>query len=217
MPVTDQTVLSEIQRVTLEGVGDGGATWPSGMWTQAEVLGYFNQRQNRFLWETGIRWTRAETNITISQADQAQPADWMATIFVAYKSSLGVYKELPKVDALELDFILSTWPAATATTPRGYYEIDGATLTTYVVPIPTDAGSALERYYVALGTTLTAAGVNLSVPDEFVPTIKYGVLAEMFGKVSNAYNAILLQMCEERWTEGVEIGKLQAPSTWFVL
>jgi hypothetical protein len=217
MPVTDQTILSEIQRLTIENAGDGGATWPSGMWTQAEVLGYLNQRQNRLLWETGIRWTRAETAITINQSNQAAPADWVSTIFIAHKTSGGLYKELPLVDAQELDFVLSTWPGLTGATPRGYYEVDGDTLTTYVVPIPTDAGSALERYYVALGTTLTAAGINFSVPDEFVPTVKYGTLAEMFGKMGTTQNLVLVEMCEARWNEGVEIGKLQAPSTWFVL
>ena len=217
MPVTDQAILSEIQRVTIEGVGDGGATWPSGMWTQIEVLGYLNQRQNRLLSETGIRWTRLETAIVAAQSNQAAPADWVTTIFVAYKTAAGLYRELPKVDALELDFILASWPGLSSVTPRGYYETDGDTLTTYVVPIPTEVGSALERYYVALGTALTAAGVNFSVPDEFVPTVKYGCLAEMFGKIGPAQNLVLAEMCEERWTEGVEIGKLQAPSSWFVL
>lgn len=218
MPVTDQTVLSEIQRVTLENAGDGGATWPSGMWTQAEVLNYCNQRQNRFLMETGIRVLRAETNITIAQSNQAAPTDWIATLLIAYKSGAGLYRELPRLDAYELDLEVPSWPGTSSATPRGYYETDGDTLTTYVVPIPTEAGSALERYYIALGTALTAAGVNFSVPDEFVPTIKYGILAEMFLQIaSSVTNQVLVEMCEERWTEGVEVAKLQAPDTWFVL
>lgn len=215
MAITDQTILSEIQRVTLEGVGDGGVTWASGMWTQVEVLGYLNQRQNRFLAATGLFWTRTETNITINQADQAPPSTWVATIFIAYKTAAGLYRELPKLDALELDYALPTWPGASAASPRGYYETDGNTLTTYVAPIPTEAGSALERYYVALGTALTAAGVNFAVSDEFVPTIKYGALAEMFAKVGPARNPILADACEARWTEGVELGKLMATEGWF--
>lgn len=217
MPITDQTILSEIQRLTIEGVGDGGATWPSGMWTQVEVLGYLTQVQNRFLSETGVRWTRLETALTLLQTNQAAPADWMTTIFIAFKDAAGLYSELPKLDAQELDYIQSSWPGATAARPRGYYETDGDTLTTYVVPAPTAAASALERYYVALGTAFTAAGVNFSVPDEYVPTIKYGCLAEMFGKIGPAQNLVLAEMCEERWTEGLEIAKLQAPSSWFVM
>lgn len=217
MAITDQTILSEIQRVTIENAGDGGATWPSGMWTQAEVLGYLNQRQNRFLAACGLFWTRTETAITLAQSDQANPAAWISTIFIAYKTGAGLYKELPKVDALELDLIVPTWPAASSATPRGYYEIDGNTTTTYVVPIPTEVGSALERYYVALGAALTAGGVNFSVSDEFVQTLKYGALADMFSKVGQANNPVLAAACEERWTEGVELGKLMATEGWFAL
>jgi hypothetical protein len=218
MAVTDQTILEQMQRVTLEGTGDLGLTWPSGMWTLAEILGYLNQRQDRFLAATGLLWKRLETAITLAQSDQANPTDWVATVFIAYKTGAGLYRELPKLDALELDFKLPTWPGASSATPRGYYEIDGNTLTTYVVPIPTDAGSALERYYIALGTALTQnPAVNFSVPDEFVPTIKYGALAEMFGKVGQAHNPVLAAACEARWEEGVEVGRIMATEGWFAL
>jgi len=217
MAITDQTILSEIQRVTIEGVGDGGATWPSGMWTQAEVLGYLNQRQNRFLAAAPLYWTRAQTAMTLAQADQANPANWIATVFVAYVTGAGLYRELPKLDAYELDLWIPTWPGSSSATPVGYYETDGNTLTTYVAPIPTEAGCALERYYVALGTALTAAGVNFSVSDEFVPTLKYGCLAEMFSKVGPAQNLVLAQAAEARWQEGVELAMLMAQEGWFAL
>lgn len=217
MAITDQTILSEVQRVTLENAGDGGATWPSGMWTQVEVLGYLNQRQNRFLAAVGLYWTVTETAIVLAQANQPNPATWVATLFNAYKSGAGLYRELPKLDVTELDYIDRSWPGASSAAPRGYYEIDGDTLTTYVAPIPTDAGSALERYYVALGTALTAASVDFSVSDEFVPTIKYGALADMLSKVGPAANPELAQACEERWTEGIELGKLMAQEGWFLL
>lgn len=215
MSVTDQVILAQIQRVTLEGVGDLGATWPSGMWTLAEVLGYLNHRQNRWLAATGLLWTHVETAIVTGQANQPNPTDWVATVLLAYKSSAGVYRELPRMDALELDYALATWPGASSATPRGYTETDGATLTAYVVPIPTDVGSALERYYVALGAALTQGGVAFSVPDEFVATLKYGALADMFAKVGQANNPVLAQACEARWDEGVELGKLMATEGWF--
>jgi hypothetical protein len=217
MAVTDQTILEQIQRVTLEGAGDLGATWPSGMWTLAEVLGYLNQRQNRFLAATGLFWTRAETAVVAGQTAQAAPANWVATVFVAFKKG-GVYRELPKLDTVELDLALPTWPGASSASPKGYYETDGATLTTYVVPAPTAAVTDLERYYVALGTALTQnPAVNFSVSDEFVPTIKYGALADMFAKIGPAHNPVLAQACEERWGEGLAMGALMAQEGWFAL
>lgn len=217
MAILDTTILSEIQRVTLENLGDGGALWPSGMWTQAEVLGYLNQRQNRFLAASGLMWKRDQTAITINQANQPNPSDWIATVLIAYMSSAGLYKELPSLSPQELDLWRPTWPGTSSATPVGYYEQEGETLTTFVAPIPTDNGSALERYYVHLGTALTAAGVNFSVPDECVPTIKYGCLAEMFGKVGEGFNPGLRDACEERWQEGLAIAELMAKEGWFVL
>lgn len=217
MAITDQTVLSEIQRLLLEGVGDSGATWPSGQWTQAEVLWHLNRRQDRLLAETGITWTRLETNITVNQANQAAPADWAVTLFIALKTSAGVYQELPKMDALELDLISSTWPGASSASPRGWYEVDGDTLTTYVAPIPTDAGSALERYYVALGATLTAGGVAFTVPDELVPAVKWGTLADLLSKVGPTQNLTLAAACEGRWDEGFAMATLIAQEGWFAL
>lgn len=217
MAVSDQTILSQIQRVTLENTGDGGVQWPSGMWTQAEVLGYLNQRQNRFLAYTALMWTVRAAGVTTGQAEQAAPTDWAATIFLAYGTSTGEYSELPRLSVQELDYWQPTWPGASSLLPKGYYETEGETLTTYLAPIPTDVGSVLERYYVALGTTLTAAGVSFSVPDEFVATIKYGVLADMFRKVGQAQNLTLSQRCEQRWREGVELGRLIALEGWLAI
>lgn len=213
--IIDQTVLSEIQRVTLENSGDAGVSWPSLMWTQAEVLGYLNQRQNRWLAETGLLWTVGETLLVLNQSEQPKPLGWIATIFLAFKRAAGTYVELPRQSPLELDLDSPSWPGTTATEPTGYYEVEGNTLTDYVVPIPTSAGSALERYYVALGTALTAGGVFFTVPDEFVATIKYGALADMFNKVGPAHNPLLVAACTERWDEGIELGRLMAAEGWF--
>ncbi len=174
-----------------------------------------NQRQNRFLAATLLCWTVAEDPVIAAQAAQPAPTDWLATLFIAWKTSAGVYHELPKLDEFTLDYALPTWPDATATTPHGYAEVDGDTLTTYVYPIPTDVGAALERYYVALGVTLDGSNVQFSVPDEFVPAIKYGVLADMFGKVGQAANAVLVEACEQRWKEGIALGQLMATEGWF--
>lgn len=215
MAITDQTILSEIQRVTLENVGDGGVLWPSGMWTATEVLGYCNRRQHRWMAETCLLWKVAEVATTLGQNAQAQPTDWIATMLLVYKNAAGVYIELPQSDVFAFDATLPTWPGATTgAMPTGYYEVEGDTLTAYLVPAPTEVGSALERYYVALGATLTGAGVAFAVPDEAVATIKYGVLADMLSKVGPAANPLLAAACEERWAEGVAMAQVMATDGW---
>lgn len=217
MAISDQTVLAELQRVTLEGPGDLGASWPSGMWTLTEVLGYLNQRQNRWLAATGLLWTQALTAVVPNQAAQDAPADWAATVLMAFCNANGCFRELPKVDTLELDLRYVGWPATSNDRPYGYYEIDGVTRSVSLAPIPSAFVLQLEWYYVALGTAFTQGGVPFTVPDEFVATIKYGALADMFSKVGPAANPLLAQACEERWTEGVELGMLMATEGWFAL
>jgi hypothetical protein len=215
MPVLDQTLLSEIQRVTLEHHGDGGSSWPTGMWIRDEILDYLNDRQREFLALTGLVWSIA-TPATVAANAQPNPTDWIATTFLTYRSPTGVYRELPKMDAYELDLIAPNWPGATTTQqPRGFYEIDGDSTTTYLVPAPIAVGATLEWFYNALGTTLSGNGVTFTVPDDFVPTIKYGVLADMFGKVGPVYNGVLQQASEARWQEGLELGQLMAQEGWF--
>lgn len=219
MPITDQTLLSELQRVLVENAGDGGATWPSGQWTQAEVLWHLNRRQDRLIAESSLVWTLQQSPIITNQAAQPAPPDWAETLLIVYVSSTRSYTELPKVDSLELDLALPGWPGTTTPSmPRGWYEIDGAaTLTTYVAPIPTEASSYLERYYVALGATLTAGGILFAVPDELVPCLKYGVLSDLLRKVGQSQNLPLADLAEQRWSEGFEMAKLIAQEGWFAL
>lgn len=217
MPMLDTEILTEIQLVTLEGLGDGGVTWPSGMWTAVEVRGYLNQRQNQFLAETGLVWTTDETPVVPGVAAQQRPEDWVASCQTAYKGSNGQYVLLEPTDLRQLDLAHPEWPStASLEPPVGVYEVEGETLVDYLAPIPLDPQALLERYYVALGETLTGDGVPFAVPDEFVATIKYGALAEMFGKVGPAGNPVLAEMAEERWQEGVELGKLMATEGWMV-
>lgn len=219
MAITDQTLLSEIQRVLLEGTGDGGATWPSGQWTQAEVLWHLNRRQDRLIAESGVVWTMQQTGIITNQAAQPAPTDWAETLLIAYVSSTRVYTELPQTDLIEMDLAVPSWPGTTtAAMPLGWYEPDGpATLTTYVAPIPTEVGSGLERYYVALGAALTAGGVAFAVPDELVPCLKYGVLSDLLRKVGQSQNLPLAESAEARWQEGFEMAVLIAQEGWLAL
>lgn len=215
--ILDQEILSEIQRVSLENAGDAGVSWPSGMWTLVEVLGYLNQRQNRFLAETGLYWNVQQTPILPGVAAQIRPVDWIARVQTAYKSGAGSYVLLEATDLRQLDLSHPDWPGtSTLDVPFGCYEVEGETQTDYLAPIPLDPDAALERYYVAMGEVLTQDGIAFSVGDEFVPTIKYGALADMFNKVGPAASPVLAEMCEQRWQEGIELGKLMSTEGWMV-
>lgn len=216
MATTDAELLATIQRTTLEGDGTDPLTWPSGMWTLAEVLGYATQRQNRFLQRAAVLWTVLEQAVAVQSA-QTLPVDWVATLLVASRTAEG-YREVPTTDPFALDRAHPGWQLTASTThPYGYYEIDGETRTGYLVPAPTADVLGLELYYVALGTALDASGIDLSIPDEYVPTLKAGILADLFSKVGEGQNLSLAAVCESRWEEGVQVATLQAIDGWLAL
>jgi hypothetical protein len=88
-----------------------------------------------------------------------------------------------------------------------YTESEIPTLQIQVMPAPSDAG-ILWALFVALSTTLTGLGVNLTVPDEFAPAVKYGTLADMLNKVGRALDRGRAAAAEQRYQEGVAAARL---------
>src|SRR5689334_107777 len=173
MAVTDQQVLAELQEHLVEPV-DNGATWPSGLWSVAEVTGYLNQRQYDFMKRTLLLITGPTALSTLAFVTRhAQPTDWIATQRVAWKDPSGTFTEVPRADGWEADHAILDWPNNASTQPpKGYTDGEVQTLTLETFPACSVAGQ-LQELYVALSATLSNSGVAFTVPDEFVPAIKW--------------------------------------------
>lgn len=206
MALTDQSVLGEIQVHLLEP-NDSGATWPSGLWATDEVLALVNQRQYDFLKRTALILTRATIPTIPQEHRQALPSDWIMTQRVVWLDGSGNFTEIPRSDGWEADHAIPTWPNTTATQPALYTDGESQTLTLEIMPAASQPGS-LQILYVALSTQLTGAGVTFTVPDEFVPAIKWGVIADMLGKVGRAFDPQRAQYAESRYEEGVQAAKI---------
>jgi hypothetical protein len=203
-PVADSAVLEEIQYHMLEAP-DLGVTWADDMWTATEVIQYANLRQERFLKEAPVLLGRAEI-VNSAALAQPLPEDWMITYRLIWKDDNGDRIILPRVDHHELDAALSTWPTGTAAQPQVYADTDMSTLSIHVAPIPTNGGE-FEILYVPSAPTLDGLGVDsiFMVPEEFVPYIKYGIMADMYSKNGRAHNPALAAYCEGRFQEGIQM------------
>ena len=204
--IADSAVLEEIQYHLLEAP-DLGVSWTDGLWSTAEVVGYANQRQQRFLKEAPVLFGRA--NITDSGTiSQTLPSDWAVTNRLVWVDNDGTWTELPRVDHRELDLSLSTWPTGTAAKPQIYTDADTPTLTIQVAPIATNTGY-FQITYVPITPALdgTGGGSLFLVPEEFVPAIKYGIMADMLGKTGRAYDPQRAAYCEARFGEGVRAAR----------
>lgn len=202
MPLTDQHVLAEIQYHLLEPADDG-ATWPSGLWSVAELTAALNQRQIRFLQETGVVLSRSTVNTIPNTHTHDLPSDWLVTRRVAWQGLDGTYRELPPADGWSADHADRTWQYNTAVRPRIYMETDTPTVRIRLAPAAFDGG-LLHILYVAVPTALSNTGVAWTAPDECVAGIKWGVLADLLLKDGPAYDPDRAGYCEQRFAEAVE-------------
>ena len=205
MSITDQDQLSEVQLRVLEP-DTAGASWPSGLWSQAEVLDYFNQRQSRFNKETGLLLAIATVPAVANQVryTDGMPTDWIATQRVIYFDNNTVATPMKIVDQKVMDAL----PASRMPTiPTWFDESTPPLLSFDVAPAAPDSLGAYELLYISLLETLGGSGDIFDVPDDFVPYVTYGVLADMFAKIGRVQNLELAAYFESRWDEGVNLAR----------
>lgn len=205
MAVTDQDQLTEIQLALIED-----ASFSSGLWTTAEVLRYFNQRQYRFLKETRIIAAQAVVDLPIAGLGVGTlPEDWIATLMAQWHTlGSSTYTILPATDRFELDHLSQADATSGATgTPQGYRDGDTVdTLTVVVGPAPV-ANGEIEILYVSLSDLLDGTGILFNIPDDWIPYLKYGVLADMLAKEGRGQDLLRARYAERRYQEGVALAQ----------
>ena len=69
---------------------------------------------------------------------------------------------------------------------------------------PPSFGGSYELLTVNAGVTLSFAGTATPflIPDDWTPVIKWGALADLFGRASNAQDSLRQQYCEQRYRMG---------------
>lgn len=203
MAILDTEFMEQLQRMLIEAP-DAGATWPSGLWTRAEVLGYINNRQDRFLKETLLISSWLSTPVSPGQSQQDLPESWLATRN-AFIVQDGHTLPLRPVSRREADCMLPEWETDLGT-PLGYISEEWATRQMALVPAPLVDG-VLHLFAALVGAVVDGSGIQLTIPDDCEPYLMYGVLADMFGKQGRAYDAPRATYCESRFDEGVQLAQ----------
>ena len=201
MAVLVVDLLSELQGVLIEPE-DGGATWPSGLWTAAEVRASFNQRQDEFMRRTQVTLASAQIVPAIGNPLADLPPDWIATAEVLYDDG-ATTRELPRAEVWQSDRAQPTWQG-TAGSPLVYSDADGEALQITLQPASSVA-STLQLLYVAIADPYdgTFAQQLLEVPDEAAPTILWGMLEDLLKKLGRAEDLARAAYCNSRWEEGI--------------
>jgi len=201
--VTDQALLTELQYATLESP-DGGQTWPSEIWTRAEVIDELNSSVQTLLRETHLIVTRAEQAVTAASLGiVVLPDDWLATAHLVWRTAAGVRTPLGPADTFEADLGEPTWED-TPGVPYAYADLDSAaqplsgTLRLRLLPRPA-ADGVLELLYIVRPPLLTGAGATIPIPDEFLSGVKYNTLGAMLRKVGRLTDPERAKYCEDRY------------------
>ena len=205
--ISDQAQLSEVQQHLVEPTVDGGTTFASGLWTVTEVINYFNQRQYRFLRDTQLLLTRTSLVTTPNVNRQPLPTNWIVTSRAAWQDITNVFTEIPRGDTWEADHAILDWPYNGAQRPQLWTDGETPTLQIELLPSPNVSGT-VWLLYVALSALLSNTGQLFTVPDEFVPSIKWGAIADMLSKVGRAFDPVRAEYAESRYEEGVEAAKI---------
>lgn len=198
---TDQQLATEAQYALLEPP-NGGASWPSGLWTVTEVWAAFTQAQNEYLRDTACLLTAVTLPSIPMVTRHLLPADWIVTQRVAWIGSDGTIREIPRSDDVEADLGIPEWESQGAPKPRLWTDTTEPTLQLQTMPGANDAGN-LHLLYVALGAALTGAGVPLTVPEDATPYVKWRAIGILLEKLGRATDAEAAQYCRQRYQEGV--------------
>jgi len=196
--VIDRELLSELQLVLIEPP-DGGDTWPSGIWTRAEVLDALNAGVRALVHDTHLLVTRVEVAVLAGATSVTLPADWLATGYLVWRSLTNVRSPLGPVDGFESDLALPGWETAPGV-PLGYADLDSQTLTLRLVPTPA-ANGTLEILYVyrPADVLAIAPGAALPVAEEFTSAVKYVALGTLLRKVGRLLDAERADYCDRRY------------------
>lgn len=205
MSTTTQDLLSAAQYVLLE-LPDGGATFPSGLWTQAEVLAALSERQNRFLKSTLLLvGTIPITGVLPGEHRFPLPQDWLTTVVVVWMSDDGTTRALARSDTFEADHGLLNWVNQRGL-PLMYMDEESPTLQVQVAPSPDVSGSLLLIYVPSAPDLTLGVDETLTLPDAYaLPVLKYDLLAQLFGKDGRGKNPEKAAYCEMRRQLGVEM------------
>jgi len=206
--VTDQTILSSVQLSLLEP-DTQGASYQSKIWTSAQVIQYLNDRQRRFLSESGVSVMVAYQAGQSNQFRYSIPQNVIDLRRVAWANETDpmAYTELPRATGWELDHGVTGWPTKTATRPEVYMEDYLPSLTIAVNPTPTDAGE-MEIIANAQGTQVDGSGMFLSVPDDYTPYLAWGVRADMLVGEYEGNDPKRAAHAESRFQEGIELARI---------
>lgn len=212
-PATDQQVLSWLQRRVQE-TDDAGTSWPSGLWTVAEVIGYLNERQQQFMRETGIMYGLAEVPVLGPSTDYPLPYDCATLIRVTWIAADGSTRSVYPMSSFEIDNLMSDWGQQSAQRPIGYLTQADVPNGWFRIGPVVGASGTLRLLYLPMPDEVTGAGDTFVIPIEYLMMFRFGVLQDMLKKPGRGQDLHRAQICGWWWDLGVMAAQQRLAGVW---
>lgn len=209
--LTYQFILDTINFHLIENISLAAPT--SEITSLDEILKFAQNRVNEYQFKTGLILSRKNYILNPANDNAVNIDDEIIDIvrvaFVDLDELANPDNIFPlkREDEVSIGYFNRNAFNSTTNRPTFYTSILGNLNTVRIYPSPSNL-SELEIISVngiPSSTVLTLASI-IRIPDNLVPYIKWGVLADIYAKDGIAYNLAMAAYCEQRWNEGIIVG-----------
>lgn len=206
--VLDRDLINTIEYHLIEPVTTNWAIPWTGtdQFTMDDLVRALERRRNLFMLLVYPHLTHSIVAYTIppSSGRVVLTDSIIAVRRVAWKALDSTYNQLWRTDEWGANSFVSGW-ANDAGLPRSYSVIMEPRVGIQVIPPSIDTGS-LDLITVNAPPSLDQVnGTLLGIPDDHSWIIKWGALADLLGRDSQAFDPVRADYCEKRWEEGVKL------------
>lgn len=204
--VTDLDLIKLIQNHLLEP--DSGFTWTGSLqFSTTDLVQAISRRRDQLLYDTGCRITQA---LTATSSGIVTLADNVIDIRRIGWLPGSVYSAMPLFPDDRWSLTSYERPA-TLSVPSAYFRSTEPPLSFRPDVDPPVSGN-WDILTVNSGPALNnVSSVILQIPDDWCWVVKWGAMADLLSRDSQARDTLRAQYCESRYAQGVEVLK-RAPA-----
>lgn len=178
-----------------------------------EILKFARNRVNQFQFETGLILNKKQfamnppNDNTLIIDDEIIDITRVAYVDLDEEFNPNELFVLRKEDEDSIGHFNRNAFNSTTNRPTFYTSLLGNLNTIKIYPLPLNLGKL--EIISANGipsTDIIVLSTIINLPDNLIPYIKWGVLADIYSKDGVGYNPAMASYCEQRWEEGIIIG-----------
>jgi hypothetical protein len=204
-----QDVLDWINRDLIESISQANPN--SKLLELNDILDLIEGRYNLYQLQTSLVLSQVQLNIVAQNSIYKVPDNIISLVRVEYEEGQPdppIFVVIRKEDEVSLSYY-DELTLLSENRPEFYTSTYGISNEIRLYPIPANSGK-LHMLSVNGQDGDISLDTILNMPNNLVPYIKWGVEADLFGKEGLLNDPARMQYCEQRWNEGIAVGRKYA-------